>query len=846
MYMTLAIIDLMSRRRFPAVLLAIILLGLPILSATAQTPRRPATPLQLATRALIEGRYDEVDTLTDALDAGDPDVVAVKARAAIDRGRYPAAEALLRPVADRLPTSEAALELGLLQQMLGRSDATTILTRVAGVANAMRVAPADASRAARALQALGQLRDANDLYRIAATAAPADAAINTGWGELFLATYNRPEALKSFKAVLDADARWTPALIGAARALSDDDPPQSVAAAKRALDVNPSSVDAMVFLAHQALDSDHRDEAKQLLQKALAVNPSSLDALSLVAAIAYVEDKQAEFDTDVAKVLAIAPNHGEVYRAAGELASHNYRFDEAVTLTRRGLSIDPDNARTLADLGAHLMRTGDEPGARTALEASFKIDPYDVVTFNLLGNLDTVDKFDTVRDGELVIRMNKADMPVMREYTVTLAHQALNTLAARYEFTPKGPILIEMFTKHDDFAVRNVGLPGMIGALGACFGRVVTMDSPKALAPGSEQWEATLWHELTHVITVQMSNQRVPRWLTEGISVFEEGRARKEWARPGDMDFAAMLERGEVIKLKDLNAAFTDPEKISLAYYQGSLVVEYLVDKYGDEGLRKLLRTYAQGLDTDAALKAALNTSFADMQTGFDQAMDQKFGSLRKAAAPLPDGLDLEALTVAGLRPVVASHPQSYAAQMALGAALRKALQLDEATQVFERAAALVPIAPGPHAQMAAIALQRNDRTRAIAELQAQVNVDFDNIAAARALASEMRQANVSDPARLMPVYARIVAIDPFDIEAHTSLGRAALQRNEFDTASREFRAVIALAPVDRASALTDLAESYSKAGKRTEARTQILAALEIAPTYERAQSLLLTIVNAK
>ena len=66
-------------------------------------------------------------------------------------------------------------------------------------------------------------------------------------------------------------------------------------------------------------------------------------------------------------------------------------------------------------------------------------------------------------------------------------------------------------SKHDDFAVRTAGLPGLIGALGVCFGRVVTMDSPHA-RPGDFQWEATLWHELTHVITLQMSNSRVPRW----------------------------------------------------------------------------------------------------------------------------------------------------------------------------------------------------------------------------------------------------------------------------------------------------------------------------------------------
>ena len=129
--------------------------------------------------------------------------------------------------------------------------------------------------------------------------------------------------------------------------------------------------------------------------------------------------------------------------------------------------------------------------------------------------------------------MHKDEAPVLQDYALALAQQALATLSKRYSSRRKGPILIEMFPKHDDFAVRNVGLPGMIGALGACFGRVVTLDSPRA-RPGEFQWEATLWHELAHVITLQMSKQRVPRWLTEGISVYEETLARpRVGPRPG-------------------------------------------------------------------------------------------------------------------------------------------------------------------------------------------------------------------------------------------------------------------------------------------------------------------------
>src|SRR5438876_4147806 len=109
---------------------ALAFLALPTFG-TAQGPRRPPQPLQELTRALIEGRYDQVDALAEKLDSRDPLVVALKARAAIATGRYAEAETALRPVAARASTSEAALELGLLQHVLGQSDATATLTKVA-------------------------------------------------------------------------------------------------------------------------------------------------------------------------------------------------------------------------------------------------------------------------------------------------------------------------------------------------------------------------------------------------------------------------------------------------------------------------------------------------------------------------------------------------------------------------------------------------------------------------------------------------------------------------------------------------------------------------------------------
>ena len=55
-----------------------------------------------------------------------------------------------------------------------------------------------------------------------------------------------------------------------------------------------------------------------------------------------------------------------------------------------------------------------------------------------------------------------------------------------------------------------------------------------------------------------------------------------------------------------------------------------------------------------------------------------------------------------------------------------------------------------------------------------------------------------------------------------------------------------ALNPGERASAFTELAESYYKAGKPADAKKPTLAAREIAPTYARVQDLLLKLVEAR
>jgi tetratricopeptide (TPR) repeat protein len=802
-----------------------------------------------ARAAIAHGKRAEAESMARTRGAADTAAAAILGRLAVDRGQYEEALAILQPAVTVNPLGEAALELGLLLRHLGRpADAARTL---AALMNAARggVTADGLLRAARAAHALDQTRSANGLYRDAAAALKNDPAANTAWGTLFHEKHTPDDAVKSCRIAIQSDADWAPAHAGLARALADEDPPAAAAAAARALAIDPALTDAHLFVAEAALDNEKPAVATASIDRVLAINPRSPEAHTLLGAIAWIAGRTAEFDAEVARALAVNPTRGDTYRVIAAHAARNYRFDEAVTLGRKAIALEPANIRAYAELGMHLMRSGDEREARRMLDTAFRGDPYDVVTLNLLRVLDTLDGFASQKSGAATIRMDPDQAPVLSLYAGPLAEKALAQMRVRYGIDPKGEVTIQIFPKHDDFAVRTTGLMGMSGALGASFGSVVTQDSPNSLnrPPGSFNWQATMWHEMAHVFTLQLSNQRVPRWVTEGISVYEEGLLDPSYARDSEQGFANLYGQGKVPKLADLNAGFSRPDMIALAYFQSSLAVSLIVERYGFDALRVMVRAFADGVDVEAALLKATNASLADLQTAFDAKLEQRFGVVGKALR-MPDGVELpRGGTVESWTALAAKHSGSYPVQIAAGQALASANAREAAIAAYERAAVLVPFATGaqsPRARLADLAERGGDLRRALREWSSLVADDHTNIDAARKLAQLARRLGDAPAAAL--AWNRIVVIDPFDAAAHTALGRIAVERKDTALALREFRAALAAGPADPAPAHCDLAEALLMNAQRADAKREVLAALEIAPTYERAQELLLRIVDGK
>jgi len=832
---------------FPRI--AIVVAPLLIVGTMLAQSRQTGTVVDEALRALNQGKYADVERLLAA--QSDARAFSLRGRALVEQGKYAEAEKLLAGPAKAQPASDAALEFGLLQLITGRrADASQTLRRV------LNLTPGSAAenlRLARAAVALARetsdselFQDANRYFREADKQAPGDPVVNAAWGELFLEKGEADSALKSFQIALKSDETNVQARIGLANLLAEQNPPNAKAAIEQALKVNPNSVPGHLFVAEAALDDRRLDDATESINAALKVNPNSLEARSLQAAQAFIQGKDAEFERLAQDVLKINPTYGDVYRTAGNQLANQYRFDEAVAMTRRALTIDPKNTRALADLGLQQMRAGDEAAARKSLEASFEGDKYlsNVSTKNLLEVLDELENdFETITDGRIVMKLHKNEVGVMREQALPLAKEALAALEKHYNFTAQGPLLVEMFPKHDGFAVRTLGLPGMIGALGACFGRVVTLDSPRARKPGEFNWQETLWHELAHVITLQMSKNRIPRWLSEGTSVFEERRGRPEWGRETDTSFAMALNEGKLLKLKDLNEGFSDPRMITIAYYQSSLVVEHLINTYGEEAFHAFIKAYGRGIETEQAVKEVFGTSLDGIQKSFDAYLDKQYASVLRALKR-PDVKEVESIDA--LKALATANPESFAVQMQLAVKLADSGDTAGAIASAERASKLLPLASddnNPHRFIAGVALKAKDTPRAIRALEDVLKIDHADVDSARELASLVEP--LGDAARTEAAYRKVVDIDPFDAKAEAALGRLALKRKDTATAVRAFRSALGTNPPDRAAAHTDLAEALMAAGQLKEAKTQTLNALEIAPSYDRALDLLLKINEA-
>ena len=841
---------------------------------------------------LKHGSYKEAITVFTALvDKNAKDAAAVEGliRAQIETGDYSTAEKRARDFLTAQP-AEASLRIALgeievetgryteaaseleraardskgvswLRAMLGR----TRTLRIQGREDEARTAAQEFVRyyntnsprsaeeltlIAEALVIIEKFKDANELFIDAREADATFVRAFVAQGELLNEKYNYAEAASLFQDALKINPNSTRALLGLAKSKQFESNEVQLALISKALEVNSSCVAALVGRASIDAETDNYEAAAQGTDRALKVNPNALDAIAVRAAMFYLSNKKSDFDSEIKRALSINPRAGDVFDTLAKFAVNNRRYTDAVEFGRRAVELSPNLWSARTQLGIQLLRVGKVQEGRAEIERAFKSDPFNVWAKNTLDLLDSMkDYVDTVR-GPFLIKASPQESSALAVYAADLVEEAHKKLTARYRFTPPQPISVEVFANHEDFAVRSLGLPGL-GALGVCFGQVIAMDSPSARPSGEFNWGSTLWHEFTHVITLEITDHRIPRWFSEGLSVYEERRARTGWGDNWSLENLKAIKDGRFVKINELDAAFTRPKRpdgVPLAYFQASQVCEFVDEKFGFDAILRMLALYKENARTPDVLQRALKLTPADFDRAFNDYIKAKTSAWIEAIGSGPVRAPAgEPASKDALLGLLNGKPNNYFANLRLGAIYKNEGNADKAIEHLRRASELFPYYAGegnPYLLLADVYESRGQKPETAAALETLTRYNETD---ARALArlAQLRL-SMGDRKGAAEALKQSFYIQPFDASLHKLAGGVYLELGNPAEAIREFRAQIALAPTDLAEAHYDLARSLEAAGDHTEAKLEVLRALEIAPGFDKAQELLLKLRASK
>ncbi len=664
-------------------------------------------------------------------------------------------------------------------------------------------------------------------------------------GELALAKHDYQLAAEEYEAALEIDPGDPGIQFGLARAYAESDGERAEQHLRAALARNPHHVDSLLFLVDNHVDAERYGEARGLLLDVLAVNPNEPRGWAYRSLLAHLENRPVDEEVCRQMALAWSSESPIVDSLIGRKLSQKYRFAEGAEYQRRALALDPDYAEAKVALCQDLLRLGEEERGWELASEIYEDDGYNVVAHNLVTLHDRLAGYRTIESEHFVVRMDPQEAEIYGDRVMRLLARARSCLAAKYEIEISEPVLVEIFPQQGDFAIRTFGLPGGAGFLGVCFGGVITANSPASQTSHPSNWESVLWHEYCHVVTLKKTRNKMPRWLSEGISVYEEREANASWGQSLTPQYREMILGSDLTPVSQLSAAFLQPKSplhLQFAYFESSLVVRYLVEKYGLATLKRILVDLGVGMPINESLRR---------YTGSLEALDEEFADYaRQRAKELAPGIDwqqppLPATATAGeIEAWNADHPDSYWGLKRIAAKWVQEQRWAAAKQPLERLIALYPddAAEGnPYAILARVHRELNETKDERAVLESLASRSANSVDAYLRL---MELANEAEDWEALRVNAeRQLAVNPLQKAPHRFLAEAAEQLDDAALAVEGLRVLALMEPHDPADIHFRLADHLHRLGRLADARLHILQSLEEAPRFRAAHRKLLEIL---
>ncbi len=700
-------------------------------------------------------------------------------------------------------------------KLFARAAALALATVLAPVIlPAQRLDPVKSLELAKSFQKARRYDDANNLFRALVAQYPDNPDLRVAWGRLYLEHWQPDVAHDLFTEALKIKENDAGALLGMALLQAEQFEGGAAELARQALKSDPHLVEAQELLARLALEDNNDTRARDEAHKALDMDANSVQAKAILATMDWLADKK---DT------SWDPHDARGYETAAHFFMLNRRYTESIEFYRKALALDPDLYAARSQMAIQLMRVGDDAQAKRELQYCWDHGFQDVATKNSLMLLDTFPDYVTFKTDNTILRLYKKEAELLRPYFESEMKKVIAAYEAKYKYKLERPVQLEVYPNHEDFAIRTMGLPGL-GALGVTFNYSIAMDSPSGRPPGEFHWASTLWHEMSHVFTLSMTNSKIPRWFTEGIAVHEETAANPEWGDRLGVDEINAIKDHRLLPIADLDRGFIHPSyprQIIVSYFQGGKVCDYITEKWGWDKILAMIHDYGNGEDTPSVIRKELGIAPEEFDKQFLAYVDAQ---TKETVNHFPQWKD-------GMKTVI-----DLAAKKDDDAVIRQGLAIRDMYKDY--------VEPGSvYELLAAAYADKKDMPDAIDELERYAHTGGRNPATLKLLAKDLGAAGRKKEAA--EVLDRLNYIYPVDGDLHAKLGELYLDTGNPSGASREFTAELAYKPIDPAQAHFDLARALNQIHETEKAKDQLVMALEIAPDYRPAQKLFLELSKA-
>jgi tetratricopeptide (TPR) repeat protein len=866
-----------------------------------------------------QGEYAKAIAALKELSAREPKNAEALARLAellFERGDWEAADAAVKQTLEASPN-----------HLLGRWIAARLLDSRGKLEEAVQACkwfvdhynsrPPDLARNARNLLLVGQaaeryyratargeeladsLNDViNEIYEAALRADPN--CWQAPWleGKLFLSGYNERSAARELARAQQINPLAAEILVTFGQAdLQGYRLAAGRAKAERALAINPHYAPAQVLLADLNISDERFLDARKSAEKAVAENPRDEDALGRLAASArLLVDPIGAAAAELA-ALSGNPRPATFYAALGERLADRRKYMPAERAFLSAAQADPTRADAPLGLGMLYMQIGRETEARSLFDAAFAADPFNVRADNMMRVLRHMESYTPIDTRHYSVLVDPTQDELLGKYMGRYLESIYGELTGRFGYVPPGKTKIEIMKNHQWFSGRTIGLP-FIPTVGACTGKVIALASPKTTGQPFN-WSRVLKHELVHVITLQQTEFNIPHWYTEALAVDSEGFPRpQEWNK---MLLERVPSRSKLLNLDTINLGFirpNEPDDRQMAYCQAQLYARYMLKRFGDDALIKMLMAYRRGLTTDRAIGECFHVEKADFEKAYLAYLDEvvktirtraseekpvKFSELERKLKESPEDADLNARMAyehfarrdyKEARPLADKalklkphHPlASYvkarllstigddeAALALLEPALdpkrpnervvdllaelkMKAGQLDEAENLYELARKDDPYHTKWIAGLARVHLRQKNTEKFLADLAMIAANDADDISVRKALAE--RNLTRGQAAEAEKWAEDCLHIDVYDPSVHVLLADARSAGKKFAPAVEEYQSALELKVKKPNDVRVKLAKAQLGAGQRDAAKATIDGVLKTDPDHPEAKAL--------